>query len=351
VLRVRIRVPRTAGAGRRSGAIRVNYGGRILSVPYRLRVSAVRLPAHATLDTWLLIWGSWAQRAERRDSAPQRIRSLLTSLRLGDSTGANGGAVNVYSTTETARRNPAAAARSANRRAGYLWRRSPGRAAYSYVFDEPHSSADARAVTRYGQALARSAPRVRQFVTAAPRSGLNAGRGAIYAMHLEDLTSARVNRARAGGGAAWAYSSCCEGRGDASLLLDQRATGNLAVAPATWMQGGKGLFYWGVTVYEHDPWRQAEQPLDGSRTSNGDGVLVYPGRSQGLAGPVSSLRLELTAAGVQIVDLANLLARRGRAAEARRILKPVLPRTAGFSASPSAWLTAEQRLIAALERP
>lgn len=350
VLRIRIRVPRTAPAGRRGGAIRVAVGGRTLSVPFRLRVSGVRLPARA-FDTWLLIWGSWAQRAEGRDSAPQRIRSLLTSLRLGDSTGASGGAVNVFSATDTARRNPGAAAKLAHRRAVSLWRRSPGRAAYSYVFDEPRSSGDARAVARYGQALARSAPRVRQFVTSAPRRGLDAGRGAIYAMHLQDLTAARVNRARAGGGAAWAYSSCCERGGDASLLLDQRATGNLAVAPATWMQGGKGLFYWGVTVYEHDPWRQAEQPLDGSRVSNGDGVLVYPGRSQGLTGPVSSLRLELTAAGVQIVDLAAMLAHRGRAAEARRILRPVLPGTARFNASASAWLTVEQRLIAALERP
>jgi hypothetical protein len=206
-------------------------------------------------------------------------------------------------------------------------------------------------VARYGQALARSAPRVRQFVTAPPRSGLNAGRGAVYAMHLQDLTAARVNRARAGGGAAWSYSSCCERSGDPSLLLDQRATGNLAVAPATWLQGGKGLFYWGVTVYEHDPWKQAEQPIDRNHVSNGDGVLVYPGRSQGLGGPVSSLRLELTAAGVQIADLAALLAKRGRSAEARRILAPVLPRTGRFSAAPGAWVTAEQRLIAALERP
>jgi hypothetical protein len=171
-------------------------------------------------------------------------------------------------------------------------------------------------------------------------------------MHLQDMTAARVNRARAGGGAAWAYSSCCESPGDASLLLDQSATGNLAVVPATWLQGGAGLFYWGVSVYEHDPWKQSEQPVDLPHfVANGDGVLVYPGRSQGLPGPVSSLRLELTAAGIQITDLAALLARRGRAAEARRILRPVLPGRARFNASASAWLTAEQRLIAALERP
>jgi len=350
VLRVRIHVPRTAPAGRRAGAVRINAGGRTLSIPFRLRISGVRLPSAPAIDTWLQIWGSWAQRAERSSSAPQRIRALLTSLRLGDATGANGGSVNVYHNGGTARRNPVAAARAAGRAAAGLRRRHPGRRAYSYALDEPNSNAELRAVASYGSALARFAPAVRQFVTAPPRPGLNAGRGAVYAMHLRDLTPARLRRARSGGGAAWTYSSCCEGRGDPSLLLDQRATGNLAVAPATWLQGGKGLLYWGITVYEHDPWTQAEQPMDGNHVSNGDGVLIYPGRSQGLSGPVSSLRLDLTSAGVQIADLAALLARRGRGAEARRILAPVLPGIGRFSASATAWMTAERRLIAALER-
>lgn len=352
VLRVRVRVPRDAAAGTRSGTIRIVVGGRTLSVPYRIRVSSVLLPAHPSIDTWLLVWGSWTQRAERRDNMPERIRSLLTSYRLDDSTGANGGPANVFGNTDSARRDPSAAARSAQHRAQSLWRKRPGRIAYSYVFDEPHSLADARAVARYGQALAQEAPKVRQLVTAPPRAELDAGKGAVYAMHLEDLTKARRDRARAGGGAAWSYSSCCESPGDASLLLDQRATGNLAVVPATWLQGGAGLFYWGITVYEHDPWTQAEQPIDLPQfVGNGDGVLVYPGRSQGLTGPISSLRLELTSAGVQIADLATMLTARGRGAEARRILTAVLPAPARFRSSAQAWITAERKLLAALERP
>lgn len=351
VLRVRVHVPRTAPSGTRAGHIRVAIGGRVVSVPYTLRVSPVRLPLKPAVDTWMLIWGSWAQRAERRQNAPSLVRKLLVSYRLDDSTGATGGPVNVYSTTHAARRDPASAARSADRRARALWRHAPSRPAFSYVFDEPRGESDARAVAAYGRALATHAPRVRQFVTAPPRSGLDAGRGATYAMHLRDLTTARRDRARAGGGAAWAYSSCCESANDPSLLLDQRATGNLAVVPATWYQGGAGLLYWGVTVYEHNPWTQAEQPLDLPRTvANGDGVLVYPGRAAGLPGPVASLRLELTSAGVQISDLAAMLAARGRAAEARRILARVLPGTARYSPSAAAWISAERQLLAALER-
>ena len=135
------------------------------------------------------------------------------------------------------------------------------------------------------------------------------------------------------GAQAWVYSSCCETPGDPTLLLDQDAVGNLAVAPAAWQQGAAGLFYWSVNDYTGDPYTDARNHADEpARVGNGDGVLLYPGRPLGLSAPNASLRLALVAAGLQIADEAALLARRGQADQARARARA---RAAGHR--PSSW--------------
>jgi Domain of unknown function (DUF4091) len=125
---------------------------------------------------------------------------------------------------------------------------------------------------------------------------------------------------------------------------------NLAVAPASWLQGGRGLLYWSVNDYTGDPYRD---PLnhgeEEGRTSNGDGVLLYPGRPFGLLAPNPSLRIALVAAGLQITDEAALLARRGHGDEARAILRRVLPGTAEFVDNPASWQNVERMLLQRLE--
>jgi hypothetical protein len=230
-----------------------------------------------------------------------------------------------------------------------LHARMPGAVPYSYVFDEPPPSQLAQ-VRRWGAALQLVAPGVRQLVTATPDPSLGRAVGA-WAMHIGALTPSALAATRSVGAEAWVYSSCCESPGSPTLLLDQSAVGNLAVAPATWLQGGAGLLYWSVNDYTADPYRDPQNHGgDAGRISNGDGVLLYPGRPLGLAGPAASVRLALTAAGLQIADEAALLTRLGHRSEARAILSRALPGTASFAPKPAAWLAVEPALLRAIER-
>jgi hypothetical protein len=169
-------------------------------------------------------------------------------------------------------------------------------------------------------------------------------------MHLRDLTPEVLARTHGLGAEAWAYSSCCETPGDPTLLLDQDAVGNLAVAPAAWQQGAAGLFYWSVNEYSGDPYTDARNHDDEpQRVGNGDGVLLYPGRPLHLKAPNASLRLALVAAGLQIADEAALLVLRGQGDQARALLGRVLPGTARFVDSPAAWQAVERALLHRLE--
>jgi hypothetical protein len=170
-------------------------------------------------------------------------------------------------------------------------------------------------------------------------------------MHLGALNPGVLATTHRLGAEAWVYSSCCESKGSPTLLLDQDAVGNLAVAPATWLQGGAGVLYWSVDDFTGDPYTDARNHGDEpGQIGNGDGVLLYPGRPLGQRSPNPSLRLALTAAGLQIADEAALLARRGHAAEARAILRRVLPGTASFVDNPGTWQATERALLQHLER-
>jgi len=344
---VSIAVPRGQRAGLYRGRISV---GRA-SVSYRLRVAAVTLPRTNALHTWFLVWGRHADAAEHRaDSAPA-YTALLARYGIGDGSTAGGdAAVGVRPDSLSGGESDSALraiARTVAARAARLHASRPGTVPYSYVYDEPPESQLA-SVRRWGAALRQEAPGVRQLVTAPPDPALGDTVGA-WSMHLHDLTPAALAQAHALGAQAWTYSSCCETPGDPTLLLDQDAVGNLAVAPASWQQGAAGLLYWSVNDYTGDPYRDAQNHGD-DVTGNGDGVLLYPGRPLGLRAPNPSLRLALVAAGLQITDEAALLARRGHAAEARALLARVLPGTARFVDSPAAWQAVERSLLQRLAR-
>jgi hypothetical protein len=187
-------------------------------------------------------------------------------------------------------------------------------------------------------------------VTATTNPDLGRTVGA-WSMHLGALTPATLATTHGLGAEAWVYSSCCETPGSPTLLLDQHAVANLAVAPASWLQGGAGLLYWSVNDYTGNPYRDPiNHGEEEGRISNGDGVLLYPGQPLGLRAPNGSVRLALIAAGLQITDEAALLVRRGEGAFARAQLRRVLPGTARFVDNPASWQSVERALIRRLEQ-
>jgi hypothetical protein len=343
---VSVVVPRSQRAGVYRGVVQA--GGKTL--PYSLRVADVTLPARHALRTWFLVWGDHAIEAEQNDDAPSLYTQLLASYGIGDGTAKGGDtAIGVEPSSLPSDASDATLQRLAARvarEAARLRSTRPDAIPYSYVADEPDSD-QLPQVQRWGEALAHAAPGVRQLVTAPPDPSLGSSVGA-WSMHLRDLTPAALAAAKAAGAEPWVYSSCCEDPGDPTLLIDQDAVGNLAVLPASWQLGGVGFLYWSVSDYTGDPYSDANNH-GGDRVSNGDGVLIYPGRPLGLKTPNSSLRLELTAAGLQISDEAAMLAQRGQADEARALLARVLPGGTKFDDNPAGWQAVERALLRRLE--
>jgi hypothetical protein len=345
---VSVEVPRSLRAGVYRGTIQVGSQ----SAPYSVRVADVTLPRRRALHTWFLVWSSHADTAEGHPDAGPAYTRALARWGVGDGTAAGGdAAIGVPPDSLPADASDGTLQRIARQVAGAAARtraQVPDAVPYSYVVDEP-SGAQLDQVRRWGGALAQDAPGVRQLVTAPPDPSLGASVGA-WAMHLHDLTPAVLATTHALGAEAWVYQSCCETPGDPTLLLDQDAVGNLAVAPAAWQQGATGLFYWSVNEYTGDPYTDARNHDDEpTRVGNGDGVLLYPGSPFGLKAPNPSLRLALVAAGLQIADEAALLARHGQADQARALLGRVLPGTARFVDSPAAWQAVERALLRRLE--
>jgi hypothetical protein len=345
---ISIEVPRTLRAGVYRGSVQV--GSR--SAGYRLRVADVTLPKRRALHTWFLVWSTHADEAEHHPDAGPAYTRVLARYGVGDGTAAGGdAAIGVRPDSIPADASDAALQRIAHgvaSNAAQLRARVPDAVPYSYVIDEP-SGDQLGEVRRWGDALARDAPGVRQLVTATTDPSLGSSVGA-WAMHLRALTPDVLAATHGLGAEAWVYSSCCETPGDPTLLLDQDAVGNLAVAPAAWQQGAAGLFYWSVNDYTGDPYTDARNHIDEpARVGNGDGVLLYPGRPLGLRAPNPSLRLMLVAAGLQIADEAALLGRRGHPDQARALLARVLPGTAEFADSPAAWQAVERALLKGLE--
>ena len=345
---VSIDVPRSLRAGVYRGSVRVGAQ----SARYRLRVADVTVPRRRALHTWFLVWSTHADTAERHPDAGPAYTRALARWGVGDGTPAGGdAAVGVPpdslpsgASDETLQRIARGVAAAAARTRAHV----PDAVPYSYVIDEP-SADQLDQVRRWGGALSHDAPGVRQLVTAPPDPSLGRSVGA-WAMHLRALTPAVLATTHGLGAEAWVYSSCCETPGDPTLLLDQDAVGNLAVAPAAWQQGAAGLFYWSVNDYTGDPYTDARNHIDEpARVGNGDGVLLYPGSPLGLEAPNPSLRLALVAAGLQIADEAALLAGRGHANQARSLLARVLPGTAEFVDSPAAWQAVERALLKRLE--
>lgn len=346
LLFVRIDVPRDLPAGNYSGRLEVASGGRSGALDLALEVADVQIGTADAIGTYFLVWPDKADEAEGRKGASIEYRRLLTADGIAD--GIDGDFVDLGGPRDGEALD--AAAKRLAARAATLRAERPGVRLVSYAYDEPDAGTfdDVQA---WGRALRAADPGIEQLVTSPPEEEFRDATG-IISMHLHALRPDVPAQVRDLGAEPWSYSSCCERPGAPTMLLDDVATAALAVGPATWQQGGRGLLYWGVSVFDHNPWEQASQPIDEpDRVGNGDGVLLYPGKPVGLPGPVPSLRLELVRAGLQLTALAEVLERRGRGEEARTILAKVLPGTARYDRDPAAWESAASDLLAAAAKP
>ena len=94
--------------------------------------------------------------------------------------------------------------------------------------------------------------------------------------------------------------------------------------------GADAYEFWGVSWLTYDPWQfgwhsyihQSSTPGESYyvRYPNGDGYLLYPGAPVGVAGPVTTIRLEAARDGVEDYEYLQLLKARSGDPEAARLL-------------------------------
>jgi Domain of unknown function (DUF4091)/Family of unknown function (DUF6067) len=136
----------------------------------------------------------------------------------------------------------------------------------------------------------------------------------------------------------WFYESNAQGPpypGLASNTLD--AAEPRIMMWGSWYEGGSGFLYWAVDAWDdNDPWG----PTIGFNKT-GDGVIIYPGDHSGtntgkgspsgiaMAGPVPSIRLKMTRAGLQDWALFLLADRTGKRDAARAEVAKVYSQMGG----------------------
>ncbi len=85
-----------------------------------------------------------------------------------------------------------------------------------------------------------------------------------------------------------------------------------------------GLLYWQVDGWSSDPWNNVFM-FDGGESFPGDGQLVYPGSTVGIAGAAPSMRLKWLRDGVDDYDYIQLLKQAGYGDWAIQIARSIAP--------------------------
>ena len=191
--------------------------------------------------------------------------------------------------------------------------------AYFYPIDEP---SDEEAYARYNQicerlnALYPGYNMVTPFYTneveigGETRYGVDLQEGKSSIMCPESVLfdeagfAERARERQAGGDKLWWYVCCGPGpKTDyCNLFTQQEGLKHRLLFWQQKQQGVTGLLYWSTTYWSDvggDPWASAwTTPWTGVDTF-GDGSLLYDGYHVGVNGPVSSLRLEAVANGIE----------------------------------------------------
>ena len=191
--------------------------------------------------------------------------------------------------------------------------------AYFYPIDEP---TDKEAYDRYNamcERLSRLFPGYRMvtpfYVNTVDIDGqkqysvdLQAGKSSIMCPQSKIFDEKgfreRAYARQADGDKLWWYV-CCDPRPSSrycNLFVQQDGIKHRLLFWQQKQLGVTGLLYWSTDYWcdaAGGPWASAlTTPWTGNDTY-GDGVLVYPGRAVGVDGPISSLRLEAVAGGIE----------------------------------------------------
>jgi hypothetical protein len=233
-------------------------------------------------------------------------------------------------------------------RAAGAWARTNGwiDRAYVYAIDEPDSSR-ADEVKALRALLHQADPKLRLLVTREFGAAEFRAATDIYVPNISAtrFSPAQVIAARKLGKTTWWYPSITTQQPQPDLFVDDLRAAPRALGWLAWRYGVRGLLYWSATHWHEveDPYRESATYRQTDVYGNGDGVLVYPGRTVGHRGtPSPSVRLFELRDGIDDHDLftmASCVAHPPAAAQLRAAIARLAPSMTMFD-SDAAGITA-----------
>jgi glycosyl hydrolase family 123 len=397
-------VPRGAGPGRLSGAIKLSFRGGSAEVPVDVRIRAFDLPATPPLTTAFGFSGYSAAKGHGRgvEAAAELTRIYdLTALRRGitlfggtqdpPSFSKRGDEVRIDWTgydaevgpfldgsaipggprwTAVELREPGGLTRAQRRSYRHQWQehfRQRGwlDRLFRYVEDEP-SVKDFPRVRERAREMREDAPEVRRLVTTAwtdALSDVDQWTPVLNCLGEKNPTCDRP-APRSSYQRLWWYQSCmshgCSSdgkpiknaafRGWPSYMIDAPATAARVMGTLAFLNDVAGELYFDTVFayHEGDPW-QSQWAFGG----NGDGTLFYPGTPARIGGqrdvPVESLRLVQVSRSLADHAYLTLCAQLGDANLARAEARAVAPSLRTFSRDPGAYAQMREHLAARIE--
>ena len=244
----------------------------------------------------------------------------------------------------------------------------PGVLFYTYLRDEPNTLEDYRYVQKWGRAIRQAKSVVKVLVVEQPWTepgygGADSAWGDLYgavdiwcplfSLHRQESAAKRL----AHGETIWTYTALCQGPPTPWWHIDFPLLNYRVPAWMAWRDGMKGLLYWGGMSYwrqTEDPWTRAPfytgngHPQQGSKgiVFFGEGSLVYPARAVGYDGIVPTIRLKALRDAIEDYEYLAILQRRGKAAEAQKVVRALTASFFQWEKDPSAYEQARAKLAA-----
>jgi hypothetical protein len=370
---VEVRVPRDARAGIYAGRINLTVGDKPLaSVPVRLEVWGFALPDtiamrseyglegvdpaekdqyisalidHRCMPSELgAIWPQVTPDGKVDDSASgERLRHLIEDRH-----------VNSLMLPFGYGEDPAALKQRLHALAAYLRAKGWLDLAYIYLLDEPNDAAQYQIVRDQGKLIHEADPGLKglcteQTLTSDPAWGtLNDAVDIwcpLWALHDEETAKAE----QAKGKELWSYTALCQGPPTIPFWqIDFPPVVYRAPFWTDWHYGMTGFLYWAATYWEKgkDPW--VEPSFRDSYW--GEGMLLYPGKDAGIAGPVTSIRLKLIREAMEDYEYMTLAAKQGKKAQVDAIVAGITTSFANWSHDPQAYADARAKLAGMIAR-
>jgi hypothetical protein len=240
---------------------------------------------------------------------------------------------------------------------GYLRREGFLDLSYIYMLDEPNTAEQYETVRQQGKLIHDVAPGIKrlcteQTITQDPSFGDLYGAVDIWCplWGLYDEKTARERQAL--GEEIWSYTALCQvDEKNPFWEIDFPPIVYRSPLWVSWHYNLKGLLYWS-SIYWKDAATAWERPLYGDDEEKcwGEGMLVYPGKPAGIAGPAPSIRLKLIREAMEDYQYMALAEKAAGKEKVDRVVSLLARSFTDWDRNPDAYMGARTKLANLIQR-